>query len=263
MQENLKTTHYNNGDTIPNVTDTATWNHLTSGAYCNYDNNNSYVATYGRLYNWYVINDNRNVCPTDWHVPDDSEWTTLVNYLGGENVAGGKMKEVGTSHWGTSTGATNSSGFTALPAGERVVGIDQYSFVAIGAEVLFWSFEEPECPGLDMDTNGVYRNTLSEKFGESIRCLKDASTGLNNKIKDDQIAIFPNPTKGHITLSIETSQNRESIVEIYNLLGTQVFSKTFQNTTSVSIDLTDNSAGIYVVRAFVDGELLNKKICIE
>jgi uncharacterized protein (TIGR02145 family) len=106
MVGNLKTTKYRNGDPIPNVTDEIEWSNLTTGAYCNYENDISNVSAYGRLYNWYVAT--------------DAEWTTLTNYLGGENVAGSKLKEFGTTHWQSpNNDATNESGFTALPGGDR------------------------------------------------------------------------------------------------------------------------------------------------
>jgi uncharacterized protein (TIGR02145 family) len=120
MVENLKTTKYRNGDPIPNVTDEIQWSNLTTGGYCNYDNDISNVTTYGRLYNWYAVNDSRNIAPIGWHVATDAEWTTLTDYLGGENVAGSKLKEFGTAHWQSpNDDATNESGFTALPGGDR------------------------------------------------------------------------------------------------------------------------------------------------
>ena len=109
MVENLKTTKYNDGTAIPNITDNTSWAALTTGAYCDNINTPSISTTYGRLYNWYAVDNNagtkvasnggKNVCPTGWHVPSDAEWTTLTTYLGGESVAGGKLKETGTTHW--------------------------------------------------------------------------------------------------------------------------------------------------------------------
>ena len=90
MLENLRVTHYRNGDAIPNVTDDAEWEGLSTGAYCDYDNDPANVATYGRLYNWYAVGDSRNIAPAGWHVPSDDEWQTLVDYLGGSSVAGGE-----------------------------------------------------------------------------------------------------------------------------------------------------------------------------
>jgi uncharacterized protein (TIGR02145 family) len=140
MAENLKVTRYRNGDAIPNVTDGETWAHLTAGAFCNYDNNANNVTTYGRLYNWYAVIDSRNIAPAGWHVPSDADWKTLARYLGGEDIAGGKMKETGTTHWQSpNTGATNESGFSALPGGER-----SYSgvFNALRLYANFWSSSE-------------------------------------------------------------------------------------------------------------------------
>jgi len=122
MVENLKVTHYRNGDPIPNITDNALWAALRDGAYCNYNNtiNSNTIATYGRLYNWFTVADSRNIAPTGWHVPSHAEWITLTTTLLGELVAGGKMKETGTTHWRSpNTSATNESGFTALPSGYR------------------------------------------------------------------------------------------------------------------------------------------------
>jgi len=122
MAENLKVTHYRNGNTILHIIDWFSWFTLT-GAYCEYDNDVNNVAVYGRLYNWYAVNDSRYIAPVGWHVPSDAEWLTLVDYLGGDTVADGKMKEIGTTHWvSPNTGATNESGFSALPGGYRDYG---------------------------------------------------------------------------------------------------------------------------------------------
>jgi uncharacterized protein (TIGR02145 family) len=118
MADNLRTTKYRNGDAIPEVTDSSAWINLITGAYCNYNNtrNNDTIVSYGRFYNLYAVTDNRNICPTGWHVSTDAEWTTLTDYLGGASVAGDKLKEKGTTHWESpNAGATNEIGFTALP----------------------------------------------------------------------------------------------------------------------------------------------------
>ncbi len=120
MVEDLKVTHYRNGEEIPNVTDNAAWTTLTNGAYCWYNNDIANKTPYGALYNWFTVADARNIAPTGWHVPTDAEYTILTDYLGGTSIAGGKMKETGTTHWSSpNTGATNESGFTALPSGSR------------------------------------------------------------------------------------------------------------------------------------------------
>jgi uncharacterized protein (TIGR02145 family) len=173
MAENLRTTSYANGDPIPNVTVNTQWQNLTTGAWAHYNNDSQYENPYGKLYNGYTVNDSRNVCPTGWHVPSDAEWTVLSDYLGGEAVAGGKMKSTGTQYWvSPNTDATNESGFSGLPGGSRLVN---GSFGIIGFQGYWWSSAE----------NGTWRRSLSYNagivsrdssgmiWGFSVRCLKD------------------------------------------------------------------------------------------
>jgi uncharacterized protein (TIGR02145 family) len=178
MVENLKTTKYNDGTAIPNVTDNTTWSALTDGAYCDYSNLTAVSSTYGRLYNWYVIDptNTKKVCPNGWHVTTDAEWTTLQNYLGGETLAGGKLKETGTTHWTSpNTGATNETGFTAIPGGYRN---QSGSFGLLGTLGFWWTGTQGGA------TFAFYRymsNTDSnlgsgdndKHAGFYVRCLKD------------------------------------------------------------------------------------------
>ena len=141
--ENLKITKYNDGTSIPIVKDNKQWQYLTNPAY------NEYIDTaanskYGKLYNWYAINPttngNKNVCPIGWHVPTDTEWTLLTDYLGGESVAGGKMKIIGTKDWKTpNTGATNLCMFNAFPSGGIGLPINNGN---IGGDGNWWSTTE-------------------------------------------------------------------------------------------------------------------------
>jgi len=176
MAENLKVTHYRNGEPIPNVTDNSSWYALLSGAYCDYNNDVSNVATYGRLYNWYAVSDSRNIAPAGWHVPSDAEWQSLVDYLGGDAIAGGKLKEAGTTHWlSPNTGATNESGFTALPGGYRYSG---GSFFNMGYYAYFWSSTENNSYTawgryLSCNYSQVGRNYFKEQVGFSVRCVRD------------------------------------------------------------------------------------------
>jgi uncharacterized protein (TIGR02145 family) len=146
MAENLKTTKYNNGELIGTTTPATTdiSDEPTPKYQWAYDGNEGNVATYGRLYTWYAVNDSRNVCPTGWHVPSDPEWTTLTTYLGGESVAGSKLKETGTTHWQSpNTGATNETGFTALPGSLRY---QDGMFDFIGGYGYWWSSTEHDPP---------------------------------------------------------------------------------------------------------------------
>jgi uncharacterized protein (TIGR02145 family) len=171
MAENLKVTRYRNGDVIPNVTNNNDWRIQNTGAYCSYGNNASYIETYGLLYNWYVVNDSRNIAPEGWHIPTQSEWQTLINYLGGQQIASGKMKEIGTVHWHSpNIGATNESGFTALPGGyrDRNGSFRELTFLAE-----FWEKGFEFSWGLYSGGTSVSGTVRFNRDGISIRCVKD------------------------------------------------------------------------------------------
>ena len=176
MAENLRTTTYANGDPIPNVTDDTQWLNLTTGAWVHYNNDSQYENPYGKLYNWYTVADTRNVCPTGWHVPSDAEWTVLTDYLGGESVAGGKMKSTGTQYWQSpNTDATNESGFSGLPGGNRNYGA---TFDTIGTRGFWWSSTEDGAyvawyRYLDYGLGTAGRFNYSDGLGFSVRCLRD------------------------------------------------------------------------------------------
>jgi uncharacterized protein (TIGR02145 family) len=175
MAENLKVTHYRNGDAIPDVTDSLIWQILTIGACCVYDNSEENVPVYGYLYNWYTVSDSRNITPAGWHVPTDAEWETLVDYLGGTSSAGGKLKETGEDHWNSpNTGAVNEGGFTALPGGFRSVDGDFYS---MGNYAYFWSLSESDdyawCLALCCDYSRIQRAGYSKLGGFSVRLVRD------------------------------------------------------------------------------------------
>jgi uncharacterized protein (TIGR02145 family) len=179
MAENLKVTHYRNGDAIPNGVA------LLIGAYCEYNDDINNVETYGRLYNWYAVSDSRNIAPVGWHVPSNAEWQTLVNFLGGEAVAGGKIKETGTTHWiSPNTGATNESGLTALPGGYASYSGDYFG--EMGSTALFWSSSEYEYDSYaawyqaaNYTSSYLYSDYFNKQDGYSIRCVRDiASTTI-------------------------------------------------------------------------------------
>lgn len=176
MDNNLEITSYLNGDSIPQVTDSATWANLTTGAWCYYLNDSTNYAKYGKLYNWYAVNDSRGLAPQGWHIPSDAEWTTLETYLGGQLVAGGKMKESGTLHWLTSNnGGTNNSGFSGLPGGFRY---DNGVFDGINIYGSWWSstvldISSSYSCSLGYTSVVLGRNIMNKKNGYSIRCIKD------------------------------------------------------------------------------------------
>jgi len=186
--QNLEVTHYRNGDAIPNVTDNNSWKSLTTGAFCNYNNDVNQTTVYGRMYNWYAVVDSRCLAPTGWHVPSDDEWKQLEIYIGihpqhADIMAqwrgapyGGRLKEAGTAHWNSpNTDANNKSGFSALPGGNR----DYYGFFFnMGSEAYFWSSTEGSGDfawyrGLDNNDAGVNRDVDVKHNGFSVRCLRD------------------------------------------------------------------------------------------
>jgi len=177
MVENLKVTRYRNGDNIATGHSDSNWTQLSTGAYAIYnDNTSNEVETYGVLYNWAAIENISNIAPVGWHVPTDAEWRLLVNNLGGVSIAGGKLKETGTDHWNSpNAGATNESGFTALPGGTRIA-TGNYS--GINLDGYFWSSTEQG------ENYAWYRNLISQqglvtvdyvdkRYGFSVRCVKD------------------------------------------------------------------------------------------
>jgi len=177
--KNLDVSTYQNGDIIPQVTDNATWESLTTGAWCYYNNDSTKYAKFGKLYNWYAVNDSRGLAPEGWHIPSDTEWANLGTYLGGKSVAGGKMKEVGIINWSSpNTDATNETGFTGLPGGIRI-GVG--TFNGINSFGNWWSSTQNDAStawGSSLAFNyanlGVHEGSGSDKQdGFSIRCIRD------------------------------------------------------------------------------------------
>jgi len=180
MSENLRTTRYANGDSIPNVTDATQWSNLNSGAWAHYNNDSQYENPYGKLYNWFAVSDTRNVCPNGWHASTNDEWLSIADYVGGYEVAGGKMKSVGniddsTGLWSSPNLATNESGFSGLPGGSRAPdGI----FQLMHGHGDWWT-------STLLDPNNSYFRYMGNnyidlsggstdlKYGLSVRCIKD------------------------------------------------------------------------------------------
>jgi uncharacterized protein (TIGR02145 family) len=186
LAENLKTTRYHDGTQIPEVADQSEWQNRKSAAYCWYNNDaSSFKAVYGALYNWYAVNTGK-LCPSGWHVPTLDEWKILAAYLGGDGVAGGKLKETGTGRWfSPNAGATNSSGFAAVPGGLR-----DKSYFWINTMSKWWAsdrdtttmdfgvdnyFPDPIYNSLILRENGsdFYIGSSLVSTGQSVRCIKD------------------------------------------------------------------------------------------
>jgi uncharacterized protein (TIGR02145 family) len=189
MAENLRVTHYSNGDPVPNVKDNTKWSQQTSGAYCSYENtrNPDTIATYGLLYNGYAVLDSSELAPEGWHIPSDEEWSTLVatidagdgttDQYGSNSIAGGRMKEAGTRHWGyPNRFADNSSGFTAIPNGIRWQNPANFSYWHY--DLSYWSSTEWNTiqlyyRGINTDFASIRRQPFGKVAGMSVRCIKD------------------------------------------------------------------------------------------
>ena len=176
MAENLKVSHYRNGDPIPIVTNLTNWAGLATGAACWYSNDSAqYNCPYGKLYNWYAVSDSRNLCPSGWRVPADADFVTLQNFLG--NDAGGKMKTQGITYWSSgNTGGINTSGFSALPGGyQRQIG----DFSTIGVLAHFWTSTgdigqtDAVLYRLSFALTQMEKFVWDNRFGFSVRCLKN------------------------------------------------------------------------------------------
>lgn len=168
---NLDVAHYRNGDPIPLVSDPTAWQNLTTGAYCEYNNG---TTGYGKLYNWYAVNDPRGLAPAGYHIPSSAEWTTLFNYVGGTSVAAGKLKDGGTVHWWSpNTGAVNQYAFTAYPGGARW-GVN---YGSCGETGMFWtstaSGTEAASIWMNYDNPAVQSQNYPKINGFSVRCVKD------------------------------------------------------------------------------------------
>ena len=171
MAENLRTTKYRDETPILNITDSTQWPKNTSGAWCYYNNDVNNNIPYGKLYNWYAVANTNQLCPTGWHVPTDAEWTTLTNFLGGESVAGSKMKSTGNEYWvSPNTDASNSSGFSGLPGGMRLGGS---SSVRIGELGMWWSITGNWSRILSNGGGEIVRFNSLPMIGTSVRCVRD------------------------------------------------------------------------------------------
>ncbi len=259
MKENLKVTHYSNGEFISNISNNSAWSTLTSGARCYYLNDSiNYSNVYGALYNWYAVSNSSNLCPTGWHIPSIADRTALLTYLGGSNIAGGKMKD--TILWTIpNIGATNESGFTALPGGYRYYS--NGSFNDLGKKSYFWNSIEIDnltawsYSLYNADTQ-VYWWNSSKTFGFSVGCIKDISNKINETNNNFNVNIYPNPAIDNIYINFIEKQVVKMLV--YNIIGDCILQKTLNNNTN-DIDISSLKKGIYIIKLCgVNGTVIHK-----
>ena len=271
-KENLKVTHYANGDLIPNVMVETDWSNLTTGAlsYWGIDST-TYAPIYGALYNWYAVEDSRNLCPVNWHVPSNTEWNIMTKFLDntvdtstaiwpiwqGTDI-GLQLKD--TSLLWSGGGGSNISNFSGLPGGSRhSLGI----FSCVGSTGSWWT-------STDVDTLAWYRSLTGimptvmydyvvKGVGISVRCIKDS---LISQINEDnvkkQLQFFPNPAINYLTIRI----TQKSLIEILNIEG-QIINVIKCESEETSIDVSNLSSGIYIIKAKTDNGTVIKKFIKE
>ena len=190
MTRNLEVETYCNGDTIPEVTDPSAWSKLTTGAWCYYNNDPAMGEIYGKLYNWYAVNDPRGLAPLGWHIPSDEEWKVLEMCLGmsvkevekidqwrGRNE-GGKLKCTGTFEGGDglwyspNTDATNITGFSINPGGSRSI-LSNWNYDRLHWNCHFWTSTEFYSRHFAHDLGSIGRYISNKSNGYTIRCVKD------------------------------------------------------------------------------------------
>lgn len=261
LNENLKVTHYNNGDPIPLVLDNSEWSTLSTGAYSYYNNELNNLEIYGGLYNWYTIAEG-NLCPIDYHVPTNDDWTILFNYLTENGYGYGGSGDdfakslAATSGWmstetpgtiGNDQGSNNSTGFTALPGGDR--GLDGFSY-DIGTLGLFWSSSEINTDNADYKYLSSYNSIVvhsgrQKNAGLSVRCVRNSTTtNVNEWNNDEEILIYPNPANDRIYINCIERQNVK--IQVYNFIGECVMQAELSSGTN-EIDISSLSKGIYVI----------------
>ncbi len=285
QKENLNVSRYSDGTIIPQVTDPVAWANLTTGAWCYYNNDPANGAIYGKLYNWYAVAGiydtaslanpslRKSLTPTDWHMPSDTEWTTLIQFIDPNAyatnnstnaqslTAGIKMKEAGNTHWYYQSGvtATNESGFTGLPGGQcgliwlpndSLAGSFDYNIL----NGMWWSSTESNLPdnsyGRSLSYYGspVQRFYDNEKNGFSVRLIKNSS--LNNQsFEENSFKVYPNPAREQITIDFGDLTNASSLsYKIMNTLGQEVTNGKINFQQSVVQFNSLFSKGIYFIK---------------
>ncbi|MBL0341842.1 MAG: T9SS type A sorting domain-containing protein [Bacteroidetes bacterium] len=271
---NLNVTHYLNGDPIPNVTDSAQWANLTYGAYCNYDNDSNNAAVYGKLYNWYAVNDPRGIAPLGYHVPTFEDWDTLQIFLGYDLVAGGKLKEIGTTHWmSPNTGASDEYDFTALPGGQRADSIYSGTFTEI-KEQGYWSSSSeidtiyPWAMNISYNSEGFTNwGASTRKSGFSIRLISDLPLSINNIDNSDSFKIYPNPAADLFLISYPQLFGNEVTITISDIAGKIIPIAIGNKTTAsaiqkIEVNTSDFAEGVYLVQIQTEKFISIKKIVI-
>jgi uncharacterized protein (TIGR02145 family) len=286
MKENLNVSKYSDGTPIPQITDPIAWSNLTTGAWCYYNNDPSLGSTYGKMYNWYAvagiwqaesspptpaeIASRKSLAPSDWNVSSVNDWLLIINYLGGNSLAGGKMKEAGLNHWSDpNTDATNSSGFTGLPGGYRGVSTTNLGQNLTGTG--HWWCSDYLAPfaanffQLTWTNGAVVSSTFDTRTGLSVRWVKNSIMG-NETYINPLFNIYPNPAKDKLTIEFKNNSNTvECNYKIINALGQEVQYGVLNSQVNIIQLNKIKGQGVYFVKIYDQENSLieTKKIIIE
>ncbi len=250
MQENLKTSHFNNGDLIPTTTLTVPVDSSSIYQWA-YNGDSNYLQTYGRLYSWFAVISNKNICPLGWHVPSNLEFLDLSNFLGGDSIAGAKLKENGTSNWlSTDTSVNNASLFTGLPGGFRG---NPSGYTNIGTHALFWSstpwaspaFQRAYYYGLFANNNNFTKSVALANCGLSVRCMKDFPLDIKEIPSINGMQIYPNPAKDKVNIVFKTAGQHQLF--IYNMMGMLLLQQHLGDSNNL-IDIHALESGLYILQ---------------
>lgn len=283
MKENLNVSKYKNGDVIPKINFSSSWQTTTVGSWCNYYggtlNPPDYGSIYGKLYNWFAIDDSRGLAPEGWHIPSYDEWMTLINFLGGSFNAGSKLKEVGNLHWASpNEDATNESGFNGLPGGNRDPNGLWYAMVGIGIpySASWWGTSEinsgqSSVYSIKYNTKEVVagyidiHNSINRNAGLSVRCVKNSKLN-NSNFENHSFKIYPIPATEQITIYCGNLTTISSwSFKIVNTLGQEIVNGILNSQLNVVPLNTLNGKGIYFIKIYDDSNnlMFAKKIIIQ
>lgn len=246
MSSNLKSTKYSTGENIEHIIDSAVWTNTFTGAWSYFHNNQSYDSLFGKLYNWYSIQDNRNVCPVGWKVPTKMDWEILTDYLGGYEIAGGKLKISGTELWiSPNVDATNETGFAGYPSGSRSINGGFPNTISKPFAVWWTSTYEGNSQSwyadLHHSSSYVQYGLGSLKGGLPIRCLKNTGLASVNNHEHTKFTVYPNPAENDIhVFGLELSKSADYI--IFDTKGVKIIQGNLINET---IDISKLEIGIY------------------
>lgn len=255
LKENLQSLHYADGTEITEV-----WA---------YNDNENNVPIYGRLYTWNgamnynTVQGAQGVCPDGWHIPTHAEWTDLGLFLGGNSVAGGKMKSIGTQYWQSpNTGATNESGFTGLPAGEWD---SSNNYWLMGVAAVIWSSTQTSSTfaryrSLSYDNAELLSLNYLKNFRYSVRCIKNSSIGIGEiRSIEEKLIISPNPAGKTVLIQLLEQTDFPCEIYFYNSLGQFLKTSSIQS-NNTDIDVSDIPIGTYIVKIIFNNEVISKKL---